>query len=165
MTEDFYAVGLVAGPLGLRGELKVEVLTDFPQRLKPGALVFLAGAPYRIERSRASGQRVILKLSGIETRDQAEALRGLYLEVPESALTPLPEGQFYQHQIIGLEVRTTGGMALGHVAEILRTGSNDVYVARREGKELLIPAIADVVKEIDVAAGRMTIVAIPGLLE
>lgn len=143
----------------------MEVLTDFPQRLKPGAQVFLEGASYHIQRSRARGHQVILKLEGIETRDQAEALRGQYLEVPESALTPLREGQYYQHQIIGLEVLTAGGMALGSICEVIRTGSNDVYVARREGKELLIPAIADVVKEIDVVAGRMTIEVIPGLLE
>ena len=108
--------------------------------------------------------RPVLKLSGIDDRNESETLRGKLLEVPESELMRLPQDTYFQHQIVGLEAVTTDGRKLGTIAEILQTGSNDVYVVKGE-REHLIPAIGDVVKEVDLEAGRLVVDAIPGLLD
>jgi 16S rRNA processing protein RimM len=151
------AVGWVAAPWGVRGDLKVQPLTDFPERFQRGAALWVQGRRIEVQRSRWSRGFVYLGLSGIDSRNVAEELRGALLEVPESDLTPLPEGQYYRFQVIGLEVRTPEGRSLGRVAEILSTGSNDVYVVRGGPRELLIPAIEDVVKEVDVEGGRLVV--------
>jgi 16S rRNA processing protein RimM len=151
------AVGWIAAPWGLRGYLKVQPLTDFPERFQRGAALWVRGRRIEVQRSRWSRGFVYLGLSGIDSRSAAEELRGALLEVPESDLTPLPEGQYYRFQVIGLEVRTPEGRSLGRVAEILSTGSNDVYVVRGGPRELLIPAIEDVVKEVDVEGGRLVV--------
>jgi 16S rRNA processing protein RimM len=151
------AVGQIAAPWGVRGDLKVQPLTDFPERFQRGAPLWARGRRYEVQRSRWSRGSVYLSLSGIDRRNAAEEMRGVLLEVPESDLTPLPEGQYYRFQVIGLEVRTPEGRSLGRVAEILSTGSNDVYVVRGGPRELLIPAIEDVVKEVDLEGGRLVV--------
>jgi 16S rRNA processing protein RimM len=151
------AVGSIAAPWGVRGDLKVQPLTDFPERFQRGAALWVRGHRHEVQRSRWSRGFVYLGLSGIDSRNAAEEMRGALLEVPESDLTPLPEGQYYRFQVIGLEVRTPEGGSLGRVAEILSTGSNDVYVVRGGPRELLIPAIEDVVKEVDLEGGRLVV--------
>jgi 16S rRNA processing protein RimM len=151
------AVGRVGAPWGIHGDLKVQPLTDFPERFQPGAVLWLRGHSYEVTRSRRSRGIFYLGLSGIDSRDAAQELGGSLLEIPETELTPLPEGQYYQFQVIGLEVRTPDGEHLGRVADILSTPSNDVYIVRGGPKELLIPAIEDVVIEVDVAGGRLVV--------
>ena len=165
MSEAFFVVGRILAPWGVRGEVKIEVLTDYPERFAPRARVFMKGQPLEVERSRRVAKHAILKLAGVDTRNDAEALRNQLLEVPESELMPLQPGEYFEHQIIGLQVYTTEDVYLGRVEEILRTGSNDVYLVREGKKERLIPAIAEVVRAIDVPGGRMTIEPLPGLLE
>lgn len=164
MEQSFFAVARVTGPRGIRGEVKIEILSDNPQRFSPGARLFCQGIPYQVERRHVVAKHAVLKLQGIDTRNQAEALRDQYLEVPEEELQPLASDIFYVHQIIGLEVVTTDGERLGKVVEILQTGSNDVYVVQEGKRETLIPAIGQVVKEIEVERGRMVVQMIPGLL-
>lgn len=165
MSENFFTVGRIVAPWGIRGEVKVEILTDNPKRFAPNSHVFLKGSPVLIERARAIGKSAVVKLKGVDTRNDAEALRDQVLEVPEADLMPLKPGEYYEHQIIGLLVRTKEGDVLGTVTEVLYTGSNDVYVVRGEKKEYLIPAIADVVQEIDLERGQIIIEPLPGLLE
>lgn len=165
MSENLFTVGRIVAPWGIRGEVKVEILTDNPTRFAPNSHLFLKGSPVLIERARAIGKSAVVKLKGVDTRDSAEALRDQVLEVPESDLMPLQPGEYYEHQIIGMLVCTKDGDVLGTVTEVLPTGSNDVYVVRGEKKEYLIPAIADVVKEIDLERGRMEISVISGLLD
>jgi 16S rRNA processing protein RimM len=150
-------VGRVLALWGVGGDLKVEPLTDFPERFKSGATLWVCGRRHDVQRSRWSRGFVYLGLSGVDSRNAAEELRGALLEVPETELTALPEGQYYRFQIIGLEVCTPEGSSLGRVAEILPTGSNDVYVVRGGPRELLIPAIEDVVIEVDLAGGRLVV--------
>jgi 16S rRNA processing protein RimM len=157
-------VGQILGPLGTKGEVKIRVATDFPDRFSPGRPVYLDDRPVEIESSRPHKQHLILKLSGIDTRNAAEDLRGRELTVPRSELRSLPDGEYYAFQLIGLEVMTTGGGAVGRVVDVMTTASNDVYVVRGVRGEVLVPAIEDVVKSIDVDAGRMVIDAIEGLL-
>ena len=151
------AVGLVAAPWGVRGDVKVQPLTDFPERFQPGATLWVRGYRHKVQRSRWSRGLVYLGLRGVDSRDAADKLRGALLEVPETDLPPLPEGQYYRFQIVGLEVWTPQGDALGRVEEVLSTGSNDVYVIRGGPRELLIPALEDVVKEVDLEGGRLVV--------
>jgi 16S rRNA processing protein RimM len=147
----------------VRGELKVEPLTDFPQRFEGGSELWLDGTAYAVERGRWQRRQVILKLRGIETRDQAEALQGKTLLAP-AALELEDEGVYYLHDILGAAVLDEAGETLGEVAEVLATGSNDVYVVRGPKGELLLPALDDVVLAVDVKARRIT-VAVPQGLE
>ncbi len=151
---------------GLRGELKCRVVTDFPERFRPGVQV-LAGSPprpYRIATARFSGGLVYLRFQGVRDRTAAEAVGRTDVLVAAADAVPLPEGQFYWRQVIGLRVDDTQGQTLGIVQEILETGANHVYVVRGERGEVLIPAIKEVVKQIDPEAGRMVVELLPGLL-
>ncbi len=161
--ETAVTVGRITGAHGIRGEIKVEPLTDFPQRFQPGSRLWIDGAAYDVERGRWQGRSVILKLRGVNTRNHAEAFPGKELRVPEAA--PLSETDvYYVHDLIGLRVEDADGEALGELSDVFRTGSNDVYVVRGERGELLLPALDDVVKQIDVKAGRIE-VAIPDGIE
>ena len=158
-------VGRVVAPWGVKGEVKVEVMTDFPDRFSPGEEVHIHGCPMNIEKSRWHKGRAILKLSTVDSVEAAEKLRGRWLEIPASKLRPLPQDQYYQFQLMGLEVWSTEGQHLGRIADIVPTGSNDVYVVRGELGELLIPAIEDVVKSVELEKGRIVIELIAGLLQ
>jgi 16S rRNA processing protein RimM len=158
------AVGRVLGPWGLRGELKVQPLTDFPERFAPGCSLYVDGVAYVVERCRWHRGKAYIRLSGIDSATAAEALRQHLLEVPDEELKPLSEGEYYQFQIVGLDVRTTEGLPLGKVTQILSTASNDVFVVRGEGGELLIPALEDVIKAIDLDGGWMEVELVEGLL-
>jgi len=158
-------VGRVVAPWGVKGEVKVEVMTDFPDRFSPGEEVHINGCPMRIEKSRWHKWRAIIKLGTVDSVEAAEKLRGRWLEIPSSKLRPLPQDQYYQFQLIGLEVLTTEGQHLGRIADILPTGSNDVYLVQGELGELLIPAIEDVVKSVELEKGRIVVELIAGLLQ
>lgn len=161
----FIVVGRVVAPWGVKGEMKVEVMTDFPDRFSPMEEVYIDGHPVSIERGRWHKGRVILKLASVDSIDAAEKLRGRFLEIPQSRLRPLPEDHYYQFQLMGLEVWTTEGERLGQIADILPSASNDVYVIRGDQGELLIPAIEDVVKSVELEKGRVIVQLIEGLLQ
>lgn len=161
--EGFIAVGRVLRPWGLQGALKVESLTDFPDRFEPGERLWLLGAERVVAESRWQKGALFLKLAGIDDPDAAERLRGALLEAPESSLRPLDEGEYYNHQLIGLSVRTGAGEELGEVRELLPTGGNAVLVVRGPGGETLLPFIDQVVKSVDLAAGRIVVDLVDGL--
>ena len=157
-------VGKVLGPKGLKGEIKVEPISDSPGRFAPGGILYAKDRPHQILRStQLSVGQLALKLQGIDSRDDAEHLRGVTLLVPEDTALPLPEGEYYHFQILDMTVYTPEKECLGRVTEILSTGSNDVYVVSSDGKELLVPALEDVVKEVDVARKTITVELPEGL--
>jgi len=162
----YLAVGRVVKPFGVRGWVKAEVWTDFPERFeRPGR--FFAGeerSPLQMERSRSLHGGILLKFAGFETPETAAALRDQVLYVPIEEAMPLPEGEWYLHQLIGLEVWTDEDERLGVVTDIWDTGSNDVYVVDRAGETLLLPAIPEVVLQIDPPNGRLLIHPMEGLL-
>jgi len=161
--ETAVTVGRVIVAHGIRGEIKVAPLTDFPQRFEAGSRLWLDGTPHTVERGRWQNRNVILKLSGIDTRNQAEALHGKDLLAAEA--TPIAEEDvYYLHDILGARVEDAAGQALGELVEVLSTGSNDVYVVRGERGELLLPALDDVILKVDVKARRI-VVEIPDGLE
>jgi 16S rRNA processing protein RimM len=161
-------VAQVLAPHGVRGELKCRVITDFPkQRFKRGNRVLVAGASFTIQSARIQGDTLLLKLENVADRDAAEAFRNKDVEVATEQAVRLPKGQFYWHQVIGLVVEdATTHEELGTVTDILETGANDVYVVRNAStaREILIPAIKDVVKLIDPTTGKMLIEPLPGML-
>lgn len=155
----------VASAHGLRGELVCSLLTDFPERFEDTQELLVGEPPrtHRLERFRLDRGRVVLKLEGVDDRDAAEALRGALVQVPVEQAVMLPEGEYFWHQIVGLRVEDGSGQQLGTVVEVLATGSNDVYVVHGTGRELLLPAIKDVVKSIELDPGVMTVELIAGL--
>jgi 16S rRNA processing protein RimM len=160
-------IGRVLSAHGIRGELKCRIVTDFPtRRFKRGSSVTIRGESHVVEAARIQGDMVLLKLAGLTDRDVAQSFGGAEIEVPTAAAGPPPKGQFYWHQVIGLEVEDAiTHEVFGRVADILETGANDVYVVKSaNGKEILVPAIKDVVKQIDPAAGRILIEPLPGLI-
>lgn len=160
-------VAQVLAPWGHRGEVRAEILTDFPKRFAGMERIFVGDdlVPYRVQSARLHKGNVVLKLEGIDNPDQAEHLRGELLYVPVEEAVPLGKDQYYQYQIMGLEVWTVEGRFLGRVTEILETGANDVYVAEQDGREVLIPAVAEVVQEVDLKRHRLMVKLLPGLLE
>jgi 16S rRNA processing protein RimM len=146
----------VAAVKGLAGVLKIESLTDFPERLSPGTEVYLDGdsEPVRIAEVNWAGRVPSLRLDGVSTREAAAALVGRYLELPAREL---PEGSYYWHQLEGLRVVDVAGAEVGELVEVFRAGENEVYRVVGTGSEVLVPALRSVVREIDLAAGRMVI--------
>ena len=140
-------------------------MTDFPERFAPHKVVYLNTIPLEIERCRPHKQHMVVKLATIDSVEAAEKLRGQDLTIPSSELYPLPQGQYYTFQLIGLKVVTTERQTLGRIIDIMSTASNDVYIVEGKQGEILIPAIEDVVKSIDLKKGKMVIEAIEGLLD
>ena len=163
-------VGYIAGSHGLHGALRVR--TDNPDSTTLGALerLFVETAAGRREFKVLSvsalgggHQRVVLE--GIDDADAAQALRGGAVMVTAADLPPLKDGEFYYFQIAGAEVILTDGRRLGTIEDIMPTGGHDVWVVRDGQREVLVPVIADVVKAMDLEARRVTIEAVPGLLD
>jgi len=150
-------VARVLGAKGLAGAMRLETLTDWPERLHAGELLFVEGeeSPRRVRRLESGGRVPAIHLEGVTNREAADALRGRYLEVEAH---PLPEGTYYWHQLVGLRVTDEAGTELGHLAEVFRAGENEVYrVELTDGGELLVPALAHVVTGIDLVGGVVTV--------
>lgn len=167
------AVGRIAGVHGLRGELRVETHTDFPEeRFALGQSLLLGDSLEAIEvvAARPHKGQMLVRFENIETRDDAEPLQGTWLYIPEETAADLEEDTYFVHQIVGLTVQTTEGKKLGTIKDVLFTGANEVYVVQpndgiNQGRELLVPAIADVVQSVDLEAGVLTVQLLPGLME
>jgi 16S rRNA processing protein RimM len=156
----FVIVGQLRKPHGVSGEILMETLTDFPQRLRAGKTVYVGEKhePLEIKTRRESEKGLLLKFDGFEDCDQVAVLTNLGVFVRTDSLPPLPAGEYYHHQLIGLSVFDDAGVRLGEVFEIIETGANDVYVVKAaDGKEILLPAIEDVILGIDLAAGTMQV--------
>ena len=164
MSSGHVAVGRVVAPHGLRGEIRVEPLTAQSEHFAAGRTLWIEETAHEVEASRRQRGFVLLRLSGVASIEAAEALRGSLLSLPESELAPLPEGEYYAYQIIGLEVYDGDGARLGKVVGLFPTGSNDVYVVDGPRGELLLPAIDDVILEVDVPGGKMVVSLMDGLL-
>ena len=157
-VQGWVVVGMVVSLHGVLGELRVDEMTDFSGRFVAGEFLFIGGEAYCIQRShRPRPGVVVLKLEGVDTPRQAEDLKGKTITVPRDKVPPLPEGHFYHFQLVGMEVFTSEGECLGHITGILPTGSNDVYIVSLGKRQVLIPALDDVVREINVEAARMTV--------
>lgn len=166
---DLISIGKLVGTFGVQGAVKVVPMTDFPQRFKKMKSVLLNFRGHiteeTVEWSREHGTMVVMKFTRFNTPEEAIKLKYALLQVKSEQLYPLPEGEHYIFQLIGLEVHDEEKGYLGQVAEVLQTGANDVYVVQGGPYgEILIPALKQVVPEIDITAGKMTVKLLPGLL-
>jgi 16S rRNA processing protein RimM len=161
---EFITIGKILAPWGTRGRLKVEVTTDFPERFDKSSKVYINRQPVTIDNTEWHKGKVIIQFSTVNSIKDAEKLRGQVIEIHHSQLRYLPEGQYYHFQLVGLEVRTTRGEVLGNITDILTASSNDNYVVNGAKGEILIPAVEDVVKSINLDKGYLVIEPIEGLL-
>ncbi len=163
---DWIAIGRIVGAFGIRGQVKVIPTGRSPERFRQLERLYVGEAHdrYEIEYCRVRGAEVLLKFKGIETREAAVAQRYIYLYLPESEAIELPPGEYFVHQIVGLQVHTTAGEHLGVVEEVLSTDANDVYVVPGPRGEVLIPALKTVIRTIDLATGQLIVELPPGLL-
>jgi 16S rRNA processing protein RimM len=168
-SPEFVVFGRIAGVHGLQGALRVRVEnSEAPDRDQIKRLFVDSGGtlveyPVRAF-ARAGGGALKVNLVGVDTIEQAQALRGLTLYMASVDLPDPAENEFYYFQVIGLIVETRDGQVLGRIEEVFFNGANDVWVVKDGRNEVLIPVIDDVVKQIDYEAGRALIDAIPGLL-
>jgi 16S rRNA processing protein RimM len=143
--------------------VKVQPLTDIPGRLENDSKVLLRGEEAIIREHHHHRQGLVLGFEGIDRLEQAEELTGELLSVSQHLVPALDEGFYYHFQILGLKAWSSKGDYLGEVKDILLTGANDVYVVADEDRELLVPAIDDVIKNIDLEQGQIIIELIDGL--
>jgi len=149
-------VARILAAKGLSGAVRVEPLTDWPERLAPGAELWLEGdpRPKRIARIESGGRSTVLHLEGVVTREAAEALGGRYLEAPAREL---PEDSYYWDDLIGLRVEEPDGSHVGELVEIFRSGGNEVYRVVGDRGERLVPALRTAVLRIDLEAGLIVL--------
>jgi 16S rRNA processing protein RimM len=163
-SEPTVAVGRVTRAHGVAGEVAVLVLSEVPDRFAVGAVVYLEdGRALMVDSSRAHKDRLLVTFGEVRDRDDAEALKGALLVVPESASPPLPEGSWWDHQLVGCEVVLESGRSLGTLAEVIHTRANDVWSVISDEQETLVPALKDVVVSVDVPGKRIVVREIPGL--
>ena len=157
-------VGRIIRVHGLHGQLRVRVLSDVPHRFEPGRVVNINGDPFTIT---ASGffrhGQILLTFQGIADRDAAQKLVEQWITVSAEAVPPLPEGEWFHFQLLGLRVITDQGEELGEITEILETGSNDVYVVSGGESEVLIPALKSVITQVRLEDGVMLVSLPEGL--
>jgi 16S rRNA processing protein RimM len=163
-------IGKAVKPFGVKGEMKIEPLTDFPGRFNGLRRVYLVSpsgkeATCQVTAVRYAGKSIYLMFSGYDSPEKAKALNGWLIKVPQEEAAPLPEGAYYWFELIGMEVVSESGESLGTVSDIFETGSNDVYVLKRGRKEIYIPATKEIIKQVDRATRCITIHVMDGLLE
>ena len=168
--EDELRIGVITSPHGVHGEVKVYPTTDDPNRFQTVGFVTVESKGQRTRMDITSVKyfkgMVILKLSGIATRDDAELFRNADLWILRSQSSPCREGEYFIADIIGMEVYTEEGQRVGTVTDVYETGANNVYEVRKEdGKELLLPVIPSCIRNVSVPEKRMTVHILPGLEE
>lgn len=158
-------VGRVIRPHGSDGTIRVQSHSDNPARFQVGSNLTVAGRTLAVSDFRMlPGGYALLRLEGLENVDAVRPLTGQWLVAPADAVPDLPPGEYYHYQLVGLAVVTDQGEDLGALQEVLVTGSNDVYVVKSEtGDEILLPAVSQVIKQVDLPAGRMLVHLIDGL--
>ncbi|GAB3793856.1 ribosome maturation factor RimM [Virgibacillus kimchii] len=171
MNNRMFNIGKIVNTHGIHGEVKVVRITDFEERFKPGNTVYTAGKneppiQLTIESHRHHKGFDLLKFQNMNNINDIEHLKGTYLTIEEDQLTELDANEFYYHEIIGCHVYTVSEEKIGTVIEILSPGANDVWVVKRpQGKEVLIPYIEEVVKEVHTQSRKIIIEPMEGLLD
>ena len=164
---EYLVVGFLRRPHGVKGEILMDVHTDFPERLRTGMTVYVDDdqQPMVIANRRSHGKAMLVRFRGIKNPEDAGIYRNTWVYVPTANRPELPEGEYYHHQLIGLNVLTDDGKSLGTIVDILETGANDVYVVRDgTGKEILLPAIPPVILDIQLADRQMRVHLLDGLI-
>jgi 16S rRNA processing protein RimM len=163
-------VGTIGRAHGIRGEVSVNVRTDEPERrFARGTVLRTTHGPMTVAATRWNQARLLVRFEQVPDRTAAERLRGLELRVDVPAdERPDDPDEYYDHQLIGLQVESAAGELLGEVSDVLHLPSQDVLVVRRDGRDgrdRLVPFVAQIVPEVDVTAGKVVVEDVPGLLE
>ncbi len=164
----FVLIGKFRRPHGIRGEVRMTVLTDFPELISPGQIIYAGERHqvYTVREVRWHGGDMLVSLKELPDRTAVEIFRNIMVYMKSEDMPELPEGEFFVHQLVGMEVITDQEESLGILKEILITGANDVYlVESKEGKELLLPATEEVVLDINQEKKQILVHIIPGLLD
>jgi len=159
---EFLVIGRLGKSHGLQGEMRMDLFSDFPERLKHGKKVFIGSyhKEITINTFRLSGNRCLISFTGFEQLEKITELRSQLVFVKTDQIPDLPEGDYYHHDLIGMKVIDEDQKELGILTEILSTGSNDVYLIKpnlERQKELLIPAIKSVIVQVDIHSKTMTV--------
>jgi len=162
-------LGEVVRPHGIHGLLRIVSYAGAPTAFEEAGRVYLVSEggearEFTVVLVRPHKRLLLMKLAGIQSCEEAEAWRKARIYVSKEALTREAD-EFFWHEVLGLEVYLTTGAYLGRVAQIIPTGSNDIYVVRKEGREVLVPAIAEAVVAVDLEARRMTVAPMEGLID
>ncbi len=165
-----YLVGKVLRPRGLKGEVKVEIVTSFPEHFKKLKALLVktdkVSQTFELSQAKLANGYVYLKFKNIHSAEEAERLRNAELYIEQDQLTELSETEYYIHDLLGIDVFDEAEHLIGELIEVESYPSSDVYIVKApDGKCHMIPAIKDVVKQVDIKSGRMTIQAMEGLLE
>ena len=165
----YLEIGQIVNTFGIKGMVKVKPFTDNIERFSNLEKIYIKNksgqTEYKIQEVKYHKNMVLIKFEGIENPEQADLLKNAYLEVDREHAVPLEEGTYYIVDLIGLEVYTEEGKLLGKVDDIYNTGANDIYVIKDElGKQVLLPGIKDVIKNVDLEGGKITVHLIPGLI-
>jgi 16S rRNA processing protein RimM len=166
-SPDFLAVGKLRRSHGVRGEIIMDILTDFPERIRSGSTLYLGTEhqPLRVRSRRKADATLLLAFDGYDTPETVGQLRNKVVYVPVESRPALPEGEYYHHQLIGKRVVTEDGRPLGLLTEIIETGANDVAVVQPEvGSEILLPLIGEVLLGVDETAGTVQVHLLAGIL-
>lgn len=166
--QEYFEVGQIVNTFGIKGSVKVKPFTDENSRFEELKTVYVCKdkKKIKVEIEEVSYQKemVLLKLKGIDNLTEAEKYKGLYLEIARRDAKKLPKDTYFVADILGLEVYTEEGELLGKVDDIFRTGANDVYVVKDEkGKQILLPSIPEVLKNIDLENGKIIVHLLEGL--
>lgn len=157
MDADRLVVGRIVKAHGIRGEVVVDVVSDAPDRFAAGAALLDRDRTLTIEAARAHQGRLLVKFAEVPDRTAAEGMRGIVLTIPIEEAAPPPEGAWYPHQMEGLLVVDAAGAELGRWARVESSPAHDVWVVRTDGGEVLVPAVREIVREVDIEAGRIVI--------
>ena len=162
----FLVVGKLGKPHGIHGEIVMDVYTDFPERLQPGITLFI-GSNYealRLSSCRPHRRGMIVMFDGYQNREEIAELRNQLVHVSAADRPPLEDGEYYHHQLLGLQVIDETGRSLGRLDQIIETGANDVYLVRdQSGKERLLPATTEVILDINLEKKFIQVQLLPGL--
>jgi 16S rRNA processing protein RimM len=163
----YVSVGYIRRAHGVGGYVLTESLTDNPTRFETLSEVFVEiggqRALYQLEKCSAASKGWLVKFKGVDDRNQAETLTGGYLQIEIDKLPELQEGSYYLFDLVGMSVYTTSGEHLGEITDIQQYPANDVYIVEGESGKLLLPAIRDVVKNVDMKNKRMEVELLSGL--
>lgn len=163
---EYLVIGFLRRPFGVSGEILMDLHTDFPQRFRTGRKIYVGDEykPMTLASVRPHGENMLVRLRGVNTPEVAGQFRNTWIFIKTKDAPPLPEGKYYQYQLLGLKVVDETDHPLGTLTEILATGANDVYVVKDEaGKEILLPAIPSVILDVQPEAGVIRVHLLEGL--
>ncbi len=163
---EYLVIGFLRRPFGVSGEILMDLHTDFPERFRTGRKIYVGDdyKPMTLASVRPHGENLLVRLRGVNTPEMAGQYRNTWIFIKTKDAPPLPEGKYYQYQLLGLKVVDETDHLLGTLTEILETGANDVYVVKDEaGKETLLPAIPSVILDVQPEAGVIRVHLLEGL--